>query len=127
MSVKQKIAMLMDSMLVNAGGVSVGVHTTKHNLNVLGETPEEINGTTVDVGIESSFDDNVSYRGDIMSGSKKASNSDFSSDVDAENIYNRAKKASTVRGALNTSIKYNNEIETGKINRKKEFLKSHGG
>lgn len=127
MSAKQKIAMHMDSMLVNTGGVSVGVHTTKHNMNILGETPEEINGTTVDVDIESSFDDNVSYRGDIISGSKKASNSDFSSDVDAENIYNRAKKASTVHGALNTSIKYNNEIETGKINRKKEFLKSHGG
>lgn len=120
MSNKQKIGMLLDNIAVDIGGLPTGIYTVKNTPNIDNKSSVAEDETTL-------FNDNVSYRGDIMSGSKKASNSDFSSDVDAENIYNRAKKTSSVRGALDTSIKYNNEIETGEINRKKEFLKSHGG
>ena len=120
MSNKQKIGMLLDNIAVDIGGLPTGIYTVKNTPNIDTKSSVAEDETTL-------FNDNVSYRGDIMSGSKKASNSDFSSDVDAENIYNRAKKTSSVRGALDTSIKYNNEIETGEINRKKEFLKSHGG
>lgn len=39
------------------------------------------------------FNENVSYHGDVLSGPDKAQAPDLSADVDAENIYNRAKKA----------------------------------
>ena len=120
MSNKQKIGMLLDNIAVDFGGLPTGVYTVKN-------TPNIDNKPSVAKDEITLFNDNVSYRGDIMSGSKKASNSDFSADLDAENIYYRAKKKNTVQSVLNTSTQYNEELKEGKINRKKEFLHNHGG
>ena len=73
------------------------------------------------------FNENVSYRGDILSGPDKAQMPDLSADVDAENIYNRAKKAKSASQALRTSVEYYKGIADGSINRKKEFNENHGG
>ena len=78
-------------------------------------------------GISSGFDDNVSYRGDIKSGIKQASNQDLEADVDADNISFRVRKSKSVHQAMDTMTQYNTGIADGSINRKKEFLKNHGG
>ena len=74
-------------------------------------------------GVSSGFDDNVSYRGDIKSGIQGASDRDLESDVDADNITARVKKAKNVNQALNVMANYHSGIAEGKVDRKKEFLK----
>ena len=78
-------------------------------------------------GVSSGFDDNVSYRGDIKSGIQGASDRDLESDVDADNITARVKKAKNVNQALNVMANYHSGIAEGKVDRKKEFLNNHGG
>lgn len=77
--------------------------------------------------IESDFDDNVSYRGDVKSGIQQASNRDLESDVDADNVCARVQNAKNIRQAMNEITKYNTGIAKGKVDRKKEFLGNHGG
>ena len=78
-------------------------------------------------GVSSGFDDNVSYRGDIKSGIHGASDRDLESDVDADNITARVKKAKNVNQALNIMTNYHSGIASGDVDRKKEFLNNHGG
>lgn len=78
-------------------------------------------------GVSSGFDDNVSYRGDIKSGIQGASDRDLESDVDADNITARVKKAKNVNQALNVMTNYHSGIASGDVDRKKEFLNNHGG
>ena len=80
-----------------------------------------------DCKFNNEFNENVSYRGDILSGPDKAQMPDLSADVDAENIYNRAKKAKSASQALRTPVEYYKGIADGSINRKKEFNENHGG
>lgn len=77
--------------------------------------------------IESDFNDNVSYRGDIKSGIQGASERDLESDADADNIYARVKKTDNVDQALNVMTDYHSGIAEGSVDRKEEFLKNHGG
>lgn len=76
-------------------------------------------------GVKNEFRDNVSYRGDIVSGSY--SNADFSADVDAENIYQRMMKAQSIKQAFNVPVNYYEGIADGTVNRKTEFIKNNGG